>query len=160
MGRRIPAHYIQINKPANQRESKEECIRRILERDRQEELAEREWQREERQWKVEFNRWWEKRVEQCNRNSHIRRMRFAGTIAAHGEAVNSLTLQEWKAIMARYQYRCAYCQQRKPLTKDHIVPISKGGFHTHLNVIPACKSCNSRKQARPAFLYKPKLVPF
>lgn len=30
---------------------------------------------------------------------------------------------------------------------DHIVPISKGGKTTTDNIIPACSSCNSSKQA-------------
>lgn len=34
------------------------------------------------------------------------------------------------------------------LTMDHVVPISKGGKTTIDNVIPACSSCNSSKQAR------------
>jgi predicted nucleic acid-binding Zn ribbon protein len=36
---------------------------------------------------------------------------------------------------------------RRP-TIDHIVPIAKGGAHTHQNVQCACSECNSRKSAR------------
>lgn len=61
-----------------------------------------------------------------------------------------LTTQEWDWIKARYYHRCAYCRQIKPLTKDHVLPLSKGGQHTKANIIPACKSCNSRKGNRPA----------
>jgi len=41
---------------------------------------------------------------------------------------------------------CFYCGQQKPLTWDHVSPISKGGTHTFNNMVRACKSCNSSKQ--------------
>lgn len=84
----------------------------------------------------------------------------ARRLALYGTLVNRLTRAQWEQIKARYQGRCAYCQTEKPLTQDHIVPLSKGGFHTVINVIPACRSCNSRKNNRPAHLYKPTLIPF
>lgn len=90
----------------------------------------------------------------------LHKAQTARRLALYGTTVNRLTLKQWGEIQARYQYRCAYCQQEKPLTQDHIVPVSKGGFHTHINVIPACRSCNSSKGNRPARLYKPTLIPF
>ena len=63
--------------------------------------------------------------------------------------INNLTLQEWLDILEEYNYRCAYCgcefdEDTLP-TKDHVIPISKGGHNTKENVVPACQSCNSRK---------------
>lgn len=131
----------------------ETVIKNILSEDQREEQA-------EQQWKIKFEAWWERKMESANRGGHARRLAKQGTLDRHGQAVNSLTLEEWKEIQARYHFKCAYCQQRRPLTKDHIVPISKGGFHTRINVIPACHSCNSKKGNRPAFLYRPTLIPF
>ena len=34
------------------------------------------------------------------------------------------------------------------LTKDHVIPITKGGKTSADNVIPACASCNSSKSNR------------
>ena len=34
------------------------------------------------------------------------------------------------------------------LTRDHIVPFSKGGRDTWMNVVTACRSCNERKSDR------------
>lgn len=45
---------------------------------------------------------------------------------------------------------CHYCGQRFPareLTMDHVVPIIRGGRSTRSNVVPCCKTCNSRKQS-------------
>lgn len=44
--------------------------------------------------------------------------------------------------------RCHYCHEFKPLTMDHVIPVSKGGPHTASNIVPACQPCNSRKGAR------------
>jgi 5-methylcytosine-specific restriction endonuclease McrA len=58
-------------------------------------------------------------------------------------------LAEWPQILEAFGHRCAYCGDAiGPLTKDHVTPISKGGINTADNVVPACKSCNSRKHNR------------
>lgn len=71
-----------------------------------------------------------------------------------------LTKDEWEWIKQRYSQRCAYCRQITLLTKDHILPLSKGGQHTKANIIPACRSCNSRKGNRPACHYNPLYLPY
>jgi len=46
---------------------------------------------------------------------------------------------------------CAYCGEnfnRSELTRDHIVPRSRGGIDAWNNVVSACRACNSRKAAR------------
>ena len=61
----------------------------------------------------------------------------------------TLTIEQWRAILLAYRYRCAYCgkkqSKRRPLTQDHVVPLSKDGAYTQHNIVPACRSCNSRK---------------
>jgi 5-methylcytosine-specific restriction endonuclease McrA len=45
---------------------------------------------------------------------------------------------------------CFYCRSRvggRALTMDHIVPLGRGGRSARGNVVPACKDCNSKKQA-------------
>jgi 5-methylcytosine-specific restriction endonuclease McrA len=63
--------------------------------------------------------------------------------------LSDLTREQWQRIKFIYRFRCAYCGERKPLTMDHVVPVSKGGHHTASNIVPACQSCNSRKSAGP-----------
>jgi hypothetical protein len=64
--------------------------------------------------------------------------------------IKELTAQDWQDILVSYNHCCAYCS-RKPqrLTQDHITPLSKGGHHTKSNIVPACRSCNSRKRTGP-----------
>jgi 5-methylcytosine-specific restriction endonuclease McrA len=66
-----------------------------------------------------------------------------------GAPVRDLTRAEWEDIKAAYQFRCVYCGTKPAkLTMDHITPLAKGGSHTKSNVVPACKSCNSKKKDR------------
>jgi 5-methylcytosine-specific restriction endonuclease McrA len=65
------------------------------------------------------------------------------------EIINTLTVNEWIEILKQYHFKCAYCGKEFDLfdkpTKDHIIPISKGGDNTKENITPACRSCNSKK---------------
>jgi len=54
-------------------------------------------------------------------------------------------------IYMRDKHRCQYCGEKKAateLTLDHILPRSRGGDHSPLNVVTACVPCNSRKGNR------------
>jgi len=66
-----------------------------------------------------------------------------------GNIINTLTSQEWIDILKEYKFRCAYCGCEFDLfnkpTRDHVIPISKGGHNTKENIVPACQSCNSKK---------------
>ena len=64
--------------------------------------------------------------------------------------INDLTSQDWQDIKVAFKFCCAYCGRKlQRLTQDHITPLSKGGNHTKSNVVPACQSCNSRKNSGP-----------
>lgn len=65
-----------------------------------------------------------------------------------GIAVTSdLTSEQWSHILERYGWCCAYCQVflGDEATRDHVVPLSRGGGHTASNVVPCCRMCNSIK---------------
>ena len=51
-------------------------------------------------------------------------------------------------VFERDGYRCRYCGTGANLSIDHMVPFSKGGADSSLNLVTCCRSCNSRKGAR------------
>ena len=54
-------------------------------------------------------------------------------------------------IYMRDKFRCQYCGEKKPageLTLDHILPRSRGGDNSPVNVVTACMACNNRKSDR------------
>jgi len=59
--------------------------------------------------------------------------------------------QEWRTLIDIYGGRCVYCGRKRPLTKDHIIPISRGdsmAVDRIDNIVPACRQCNSRKRTK------------
>lgn len=55
------------------------------------------------------------------------------------------TKQEWRQAMQRDGWKCLRCGSTKRLTKDHIMPIAKGGSNDASNLQTLCHSCNSWK---------------
>ncbi len=51
-------------------------------------------------------------------------------------------------IMRRDDYSCQYCGAIKDLTLDHLLPRSRGGETSWLNLVTACMRCNTRKGNR------------
>jgi len=54
-------------------------------------------------------------------------------------------------LFRRDRLTCAYCGQcfrERELSCDHIVPQSRGGRWTWMNLVTACSACNSRKADR------------
>lgn len=58
------------------------------------------------------------------------------------------TSGEWETLKAQYNWTCPCCGRSEPLvklTKDHIVPISRGGSDNIENIQPLCHDCNMKK---------------
>jgi 5-methylcytosine-specific restriction endonuclease McrA len=55
------------------------------------------------------------------------------------------TEQEWQFLCSLFQYRCARCGEKRPLSVDHITPLVRGGRSDIANIQPLCRPCNSRK---------------
>ena len=71
------------------------------------------------------------------------------------------TRKEWELLKAAYKYTCPACGKMEPkikLTKDHIVPVSKGGPDFIENIQPLCWSCNSKKHnSMPVRIHTPSI---
>jgi 5-methylcytosine-specific restriction endonuclease McrA len=90
-------------------------------------------------------------------------------IAIKGRAFNpykhSKVALSNKTLFGRDRNVCAYCGNHFPnyhmLSRDHIVPKSKGGENSWMNCVTACKNCNSLKghktldEARLQLVYVP-----
>lgn len=55
----------------------------------------------------------------------------------------------WEQIVTAWGGTCGYCSDAPATEQDHVVPLSAGGAHDVLNVVPACKPCNMQKGGRP-----------
>ncbi|GAB1390764.1 MAG: HNH endonuclease [Rubrivivax sp.] len=67
-------------------------------------------------------------------------------------------------LFVRDRGLCAYCGRlfhEEELTREHIVPVSRGGHDNWMNCITACRACNGRKgnrmpeEAHMSLLYLP-----
>ncbi len=103
------------------------------------------WYQKNREKELEKHRKWQKTEKGKAANQRGRSKRRA----REENIINTLTAQEWIDILKEYKFRCAYCGKEFTLfdreTHDHIIPVSKGGHNVKKNVVPACKSCNSKK---------------
>ena len=58
---------------------------------------------------------------------------------------HDLTGAQWTSLQAAWG-GCAYCgATERPLQRDCVLPISRGGRDTLGNVVPACRPCNTSK---------------
>jgi 5-methylcytosine-specific restriction endonuclease McrA len=63
--------------------------------------------------------------------------------------IDDFSFEKWLQRKEVFGNKCKYCgiEETKEikLTQDHVIPLSRGGKHMLANIVPACKSCNSRK---------------
>lgn len=58
------------------------------------------------------------------------------------------SLPSHKNILVRDGFACAYCGKKlslRTVTKDHVIPRSRGGQDVLLNVVASCSECNGLK---------------
>jgi 5-methylcytosine-specific restriction endonuclease McrA len=73
--------------------------------------------------------------------------RFLSTQKRKG-IIGSFTFIEWELLKKQYGYTCIMCEKSEPeikLTRDHIIPLSKGGSNFIENIQPLCMKCNQIK---------------
>ncbi|OGT32838.1 MAG: hypothetical protein A2W28_11490 [Gammaproteobacteria bacterium RBG_16_51_14] len=86
-------------------------------------------------------------IKHSNKHRHIKR------------TIPPLTNRE---LFLRDAHLCMYCGgsfHETNLTRDHVLPISKGGVDRWSNVVTACRACNTRKgNRRPEEAHMPLLA--
>lgn len=90
----------------------------------------------------------------CKKNkaniAHLKARRYA----REKGAIGSHTLKEWESLKKLFDNKCAICNLYKKLSKDHIIPLSKGGSDYIENIQPLCKNCNSKKHNKINYIYE------
>lgn len=113
------------------------------------------WQKEHPEYMREANRKYRENNPEkiLKKNQRHRKMRpdlykakDARRRTAKQKSGGSFTAEEWKSLKKKFSYRCLRCNKRKPLTPDHVVPVSKGGTSNIDNIQPLCGPCNSWKK--------------
>ena len=78
-----------------------------------------------------------------------RLFKFLNNIKHRTGEEDGYSFEDWKDAVMYFKGECCYCGRKQSrnvkLTKDHVVPVSKGGLTVRHNVIPACERCNSSK---------------
>ena len=88
---------------------------------------------------MEYRRWWRyKNPDKIREASNKRRGRKADSVGTFTEA-------QFKVLCDHYSNVCLCCGVSGELTRDHVVPLSKGGSNTIDNIQPLCQGCNSSK---------------
>lgn len=75
----------------------------------------------------------------------------ASTGHCSGRAINPAPTLTNSSLFARDKYLCLYCGNtfaRHALTRDHVLPLSRGGRDEWENVVAACNHCNLKKSNR------------
>lgn len=93
--------------------------------------------------KANVRRWNNNNRDRVHAIGARRRARERGAFGSH-------TLAEWQALCRRTGDCCVYCNKPKRLTRDHALPLSRGGSDNIANILPACHSCNAKKRAMTA----------
>lgn len=58
----------------------------------------------------------------------------------------SYSWDQWVKLVVLHDEKCACCRKKKPLTVDHIIPLTWPGASNWItNIQPLCKSCNTSK---------------
>jgi 5-methylcytosine-specific restriction endonuclease McrA len=105
----------------------------------------------------------------CRETGEVSTVTAASIIAIRGKAMaikgfNQTPPLNNRELFHRDRHICAYCGglfSHARLTRDHIIPYSRNGIDTWMNVVTSCRGCNERKgnrlleEAHMQLLYAP-----
>ena len=91
---------------------------------------------------IEYNKKWAKEHILAKRNQgHRYRTR------KRHNTIQKFTRTQLEQRMSVFGFKCAYCEGSFDHI-DHVIAISKGGYHCLSNLRPACKKCNQEKHTK------------
>jgi 5-methylcytosine-specific restriction endonuclease McrA len=91
---------------------------------------------------LQRRRWKDRNPELRRAQSRVDRQRRR---ARNRQASGYFTREQWQARLDYHGNKCYYCTSEHNLTIDHRIPLSRGGTNWPSNLVPACHSCNSKK---------------
>jgi 5-methylcytosine-specific restriction endonuclease McrA len=97
--------------------------------------------------KLLFKNWCKNNPEKYKHHNALNSYRRRGALGSH-------TYTEWSELKIKYNFTCPHCGRKEPeiqLTRDHIIPIIKGGTNYISNIQPLCRSCNCSKGSQLNF---------
>ena len=100
------------------------------------------WSRANPEKHREITRLW--RIENPAKVRHSKLIRYAREKGAEGK----YTLYQWQAVVNYYcpNGKCLACGKLSKMTRDHVIPLVKGGSNYITNIQPLCRICNSSKR--------------
>lgn len=130
------SHRDEINEKARQRRQEDIEHARLLGR------QSRERHREDRNaYQREYNKTNRDKITAATNRRRARKLQAEG----------SHTLEEWESLKRHYNFTCLCCGRQEPeitLTRDHVIPLNKGGDDSINNIQPLCNRCNSKKSSK------------
>lgn len=96
-----------------------------------------------------YTQWW--RNEHPEKATRTKRAAWERRSARRRSAsvAGTHSLEEWESLLVEHQGKCFYCSNPAE-SRDHVIPISRGGSDSISNIVPACLRCNKRKGALTA----------
>ena len=83
-------------------------------------------------------RQYRKHAEKFKHRARSRDLRLKGVGGTH-------SCEAWRQLKELFGNRCLCCGEMKRLTKDHVVPVTRGGSDDITNIQPLCFPCNKAK---------------
>lgn len=139
LGRQSNSHHVRawaLAHPEERRESRRKYYRAHKQRLREQFLADPTNAEKQRAVMVRYRQRHPQKIQE------LYNTRRARILNAPGRGVTS---PQWQQIRTDSFGLCAYCNERRRLTPDHIEPLVRGGAHDTDNIAAVCLSCNLKK---------------
>lgn len=107
------------------------------------------WKNKRSQYLIAARKW-----AQSDRGKYSIAMKNARRRAA---TKNFIDFKILHSLITTFNGLCAWCLLNKSNTFDHIMPIALNGQHVIGNLVPSCRSCNSKKGAQHPVIWSKKM---